>query len=84
VDLGSEPEELLYESCFCDDVVFRHPSNSSLADHMDCLNSFERSRRAMKRLVTLRQPGPLFYRSVVLLNHIPKKLLLLPRRFRRV
>jgi hypothetical protein len=68
VDLASEPEEPRYESCFCDNVVFRHPSNSSLADHMDCFNSFKRSRRAMKCLVTLRQPGSLFDRSMVLLN----------------
>lgn len=74
--LGPKTKELGNESCFCNDVVLCHPSNSALANHVDRLNPFECSRRALKGVITLSQPGSLFHSSVVLLNHIVEKLAL--------
>ena len=75
-DLRREPEERGNESCFRDHIFFIYPSNSSLPNHVNGLDALECSPRTLKSVVALGQPGSLFDKSMILLNHIVEKLAL--------
>jgi transcriptional regulator of acetoin/glycerol metabolism len=49
--LGSNVEQLGYELRLCPDITLGYPSYSSLANHVDRLDSFQGSPRALKRTV---------------------------------
>ena len=56
--------------CFRYDIVFRHSSHSSLANHVHRFNAVERSLRTLKRAVAFGQPHAFFRVPVVLLDSL--------------
>ncbi len=75
-DYAAKAEKLGNEMSLADRIAFGQPSHSALSDHVYCLDTLQRPRRTLKGAIPLRQLNSFLYCSVILFNHVVKKLAL--------
>ena len=69
-DSGGDSEETGNKRNLANDVMLRYPSNLALANHVDGLNTLNRSPRRGKGSESLAGSHPAFDRSMILFHYI--------------